>query len=546
MILNYITRKLLLLQLFLLYLIGTGHASNTFNNNDIILKYKHLPIQHLLDTGDYYFNRDSFDTALVCYGLIINTPEKTPDYKGTEIIEAHYKSAIVYNYIGDYRTSYKLLLMGLELCEKYQNNQFVSRLYTAIGDIYYHFEKYDIAKSYGLKALTTCQSDISMISILNNLGYLELVIGEQDSVMGYLDRSLQISRMNNNNNSHVVLNSIATYYKYIQQNDSAFYYFRLSLDETEQKKENITTAQVKAQNLSELGKLFFSINQKDSALLYLDLSNKVAADINYFDILAENYVALSKIEESEGNDKNALEYFRRYLHLRDSLFNVDRYGEINQIQRLHEISITNQQLEQLSIEQQIKERTIRYQHVIQIITFCVLLLIGVVLLIVYYQKRNLNKAYKALFEKNKEILEIQKDLSEKQHEKYQRNTLSDEMQKELLDKIFIQMEDPSVTCDVEFSLDKLAELVQSNHAYVSQVINTALKKNFRSFLNNYRIREAQRLFSEPDSSKYTIEFIALQVGFKSSSAFRATFKEITGVSPTFYLKSIQKQHTDRE
>jgi len=103
------------------------------------------------------------------------------------------------------------------------------------------------------------------------------------------------------------------------------------------------------------------------------------------------------------------------------------------------------------------------------------------------------------------------------------------------------MEDTPTICDTEFSLDKLAELVQSNHSYVSQVINTALKKNFRSFLNSYRIREAQQQFSELDTTKYTIESVAVKVGFKSPSAFRATFREITGVSPAFYLKSIQEQ-----
>jgi len=534
-------KRLLLLQLLLLYLIGTGYASNTPNNNDAISKYRHLSMQQLLDTGDYHYYKNCYDTALLCYSLMINTPEKDTDIEGQKkIVEAYNKSAIIYNNIGDYRTSYKLLLTALELCEKYQYDQYISRIYTNIGDIYYHFEKYDIAKSYALQALATCQNDISMITILNNLGFLELKSGETDNVLDHLNQSLQISKRNNDTHLHVVLNSIASYYQHVQQYDSAFYYYRLSLDEVGRKYKNIAIAQVEAQNLSELGKLFFNTNQKDEALLHIGLSNAIATENNFYDILAENYAVLSEIEESKGSDKNALGYFRRYVHLKDSLFNVDRYGEINQMQRLHEISKTNQQIEQLSIEQQIQERTIRYQNIIQLITLCVLLLVGTVLLVVYYQKRNLNKAYKALFEKNKEIIEIQKDSPEKQHEKYQSSALSDEMQKELLDKIFTLMEDSSVVCDAEFSLDKLAESVQSNHAYVSQVINAALKKNFRSFLNSYRVREAQLLFSSPDSSKYTIESIALRVGFKSPSTFRAAFKEITGVSPNFYLKSIQE------
>jgi len=71
-------------------------------------------------------------------------------------------------------------------------------------------------------------------------------------------------------------------------------------------------------------------------------------------------------------------------------------------------------------------------------------------------------------------------------------------------------------------------------------INTVFKKNFRLFLNEYRIKEAQRLFSASDAGKYKIEAVGNEVGFKSPNAFRRAFTEITGVSPSFYLNSMLK------
>ena len=102
------------------------------------------------------------------------------------------------------------------------------------------------------------------------------------------------------------------------------------------------------------------------------------------------------------------------------------------------------------------------------------------------------------------------------------------------------MEDVSVICNPEFTIDNLAIMVNSKHYYVSQLINSIQNKNFRSFLNTYRIREAQRIFSETDISQFTVEYVSTQVGFKSRTAFREAFKEITGVSPSFYIKSLQK------
>jgi len=287
--------------------------------------------------------------------------------------------------------------------------------------------------------------------------------------------------------------------------------------------------------------LFFEIQETDSALYYIDLSNAIAEEYGFLRVLIENYLTLSKIEESKKHTESAFKYFKKYANLKDSIFNVKNFGEINDVQHLYEVSKTNRQIEQLTIEQQIKERTIHYQNIIELITFAVLLLVSVILLYVFFQKRELNKAYKALFEKNIEIIELQDNSSERGAEKYKKSTLTDSMQDELLDRILFLMETSSIICDSKFTVDKLAELMHSNQFYVSQVINSALKKNFRSLLNSYRIREAQRLFSAPDAAKYTIESVSLRVGFKSQSAFRDAFKEITGVNPNFYLKSVQEQ-----
>ena len=502
-----------------------------------ISSFNKLPKQQLLDTANYFFDQNSTDMALACYSSIINTPVKDADVEQQQIIvEAYNKAAAIYYYMCDYKSAYEFLIKALLLCEKYNYLSYESTIYNNIGNIYYHFKQYDIAKYYYEKALNLCNDSTRIIMILNNLGAIELEIGTLDSAFFYLNQSLQISKTHNDMHLHTILNTIASIYKKSKQYNSALKYFKLALNEAEKHSQ----IEKKAKNLSDLGNLFFKINKMDSALFYLHLSNTIAEENSFLRILAENYLTLSKIEEAKGRKTSAFEHYKKYVNLKDSVHNATNLGDINQLQRLYEVSKTNQQIEQLVVEQQIKERTIYYQRIIQFITWGVLLLISAVLLIILFQKRRLDVAYKALFEKNIEIIELQHNSSEKHPEKYKKSALTDDMQHELMDRILALMKDTSIICDTEFSLDKLAELVQSNHAYVSQVINTALKKNFRSFLNSYRIREAQQLFSELDTAKYTIDSVAFKVGFKSPSAFRSTFKEITGVSPTFYLKAIRE------
>jgi AraC-like DNA-binding protein len=360
---------------------------------------------------------------------------------------------------------------------------------------------------------------------------------KNDSALYYLNKSLKISVKNNNAYLSNIFNNMATGYTFKNQYDSANYYYRLSLLEAKKNNE----IEMEAKSLSNIGKLFFELNKTDSALYYIHLSNTIATEHNLLRIISLNYLTLSQIEDSKNNTRKALEYYRQYSNLKDSLLSADKFGEINQLQRLYEVSKTDQQIEQLILEQQINERTIHYQKIIWKITFSILILISIVSVIIYLQKRNLNKSYKVLFEKNMEIIEFQENSSMNSSQKYQKRTLTSSTQNALLDKIFILMEDPSLFCNTDFSLDKVAELVESNHAYVSQTINAILNKNFRSFLNEYRIKEAQRLLLEPDAIKFTIEYLAGRVGFRSPNAFRHAFKEITGVAPNFYLKSLHNK-----
>jgi len=499
-------------------------------NKDIISEFNRLSYRQLYDTANHFFNCKSSDTALICYNMFINIPVKKNDVEHQrKLVEALNKVAIIYYYSADYKNSYDYLLQALHFCEKFHYDSYLSKIYTNMGNIYYQYNRLALTKQYYAKALTFTQDSASKVALYNNLGAVELELGNLDSAAHYLSKSLQTSKNFNNFLLPDILNNKASLFHKQQLYDSAYYYYHEALKVA--RKNNKYARE--AQNLMDLGKLFYELNKLDSALYYIHLSNNVAKAYHFLKIRAENYLTLSKIEESKGGKAAALAYYKKYTELNDSILSVDKFSEINQLQRGYEVSKTNRQIEQLVIEK-------RYQRIIWLITFIILFVVSVALLLFILQNKKLNVAYKTLFDKNIKIIELQKSKNP-ELEKYRKSALTNEMQEELLDKILTLMENREVICEPDFSLDRLAELVQSNATYVSQVINTELKKNFRSFLNSYRIQEAQRLFSELDLSKYTIAAIAHEVGFRSPAAFRSTFKEITGVTPNFYLKAMQKQ-----
>lgn len=69
------------------------------------------------------------------------------------------------------------------------------------------------------------------------------------------------------------------------------------------------------------------------------------------------------------------------------------------------------------------------------------------------------------------------------------------------------------------------------------MINDTFKKNFRTFVNEYRISEAaKRLADNERFGMLTIRSIGEDIGFKSYSNFIDTFKKITGMAPSEYRK----------
>ena len=175
-----------------------------------------------------------------------------------------------------------------------------------------------------------------------------------------------------------------------------------------------------------------------------------------------------------------------------------------------------------------------------------------------YQNKKLSESNKDLFKKNVALLKseeheerIYEEYTEKleryeakvpENERYKTSSLTDEGKELLLGRIRRVMRTPSEFCQDDFTIDKLAALVNSNTKYVSQVINETLGKNFNTFLNEQRINEVcKRLVDTKNNGNKTNEAIAEEVGFKSRSHFIRTFKKITGLTPTQYQRMAREE-----
>jgi len=88
------------------------------------------------------------------------------------------------------------------------------------------------------------------------------------------------------------------------------------------------------------------------------------------------------------------------------------------------------------------------------------------------------------------------------------------------------------------SLQDVSQEMNISTHQLSQFLNNNLNKNFTSFVNEFRIKEACKIITSND--KLTLESVGYDVGFNSKSTFFSAFKKHTGTTPLNYqLQALQ-------
>ena len=90
--------------------------------------------------------------------------------------------------------------------------------------------------------------------------------------------------------------------------------------------------------------------------------------------------------------------------------------------------------------------------------------------------------------------------------------------------------------DPELSISDFAAMVRNKPHIVSKLINDIFQRNFRDFINEFRVREFIKNANSNQNKNYTFLYMAHEVGFNSKSTFNLAFKKITGISPREYFK----------
>lgn len=124
--------------------------------------------------------------------------------------------------------------------------------------------------------------------------------------------------------------------------------------------------------------------------------------------------------------------------------------------------------------------------------------------------------------------------------RYERSMLSPERLAEMEENLIAVMKSQKPYLDEDLDLKTLASLLGVTPHQLSQTLNLKVGKSFHTFVNEYRVLEAEARLIDPAFKEYPILRIALDSGFNSKSSFHAHFRKIKGMSPGEY----RAQHSD--
>lgn len=461
-----------------------------------------------------------------------------------------------------------LYIEAMEQAEKEGNDKvfvaclgYISNIYNTFGDDnacrFYLLKGYEAAKRIGDSRL--------QMNFLPNLVKCLANMGEVGEARKYYALMTAMSdRVNDVNSQYYTIYSKALILAAEHHYDEAIAEHRRAMAFAEEKKMDRVFA---LYQLSEVGDVLVRTGHAREAVAVgdtcVDMSRRLGSRellLNAYKMLADAYLQL----QHTGNAKH---YRELYFSLKDSVYETKKFYRARY--KLNEYENNEHQQQMSLLNRTISHRT----YVIAIMA--VLIIVALVLVyIITVKNRHLHRTQRLLIKRNADLEErenqnniiLKKYLEQARLNQHIQPTppapasSGDEPQpaddgdadnssrpaaakpddtgdNQLLSQINDVLNDVSTVTNPDFSLQMLADMVGSNTTYVSRVINNSYHKNFKTLLNERRIREAcHKLKDKRHVANFTIQTIYEDVGYKTASSFIRAFKKVYNMTPSEYQR----------
>lgn len=115
--------------------------------------------------------------------------------------------------------------------------------------------------------------------------------------------------------------------------------------------------------------------------------------------------------------------------------------------------------------------------------------------------------------------------------------LTEDMSKEMENQLLVLLQEEKVFLEKNLTMGDLAQRMNTNRNYLSEVIGRSEHQTFYHLINTFRIEYACEMISDNPMEK--LEQVAIASGFTSGSSFSQVFKRIKNMPPKAFLQSLK-------
>jgi len=328
----------------------------------------------LLNIGSVYNSQGNYEKALKFFRKSLKIAEKLGDKQGIatclkniglvyddwsdypKALEYHTKSLEIYEELcdkkgiagclhnignvrmaqGNYPKALELFQQAMLINNEIGNKQWLCFNFNNIGLVYDYLSDYPQALEYHHKSLKIDEKlgDKMRISYcLKNIGIIHWNRSDYPQALEYYHKSLEIDKeLGNKNGISICLLNIGVVYANQGNYAKALEYYHKSLEIREElsDKGGISSCQIN------IGMLYTGTDEIQKALQYLTEGLNLAKEIGAPDREKEAYEGLSAAYEKMNDHSKALEYYKLFKEINDTIFNEEKSKQIAEMQTKYE------------------------------------------------------------------------------------------------------------------------------------------------------------------------------------------------------------------
>ncbi len=367
----------------------------------VLEKVKDYELQTALwmNRGILYFHLSNYNEASVEFEKVLELA-MVEDNK-EDISRCYNNIALCQSYLGNYEGALEMHIQSANLAEEIQDPLGLAKSYNNMGLIYFDLENYDKAEEYLLRSLKIKKdqgADVGVVGSYLNLGNNARKLGAELKDTAQLEKAKQYylsalelgEKTNYQKGVNISYVNLALVETTLGNYDKGVEYGKLAVRLNKELNDvsSLMTATINLADAYRLKKQF-QLAEKE---IEKGMALAVQARNKYNE--KEALLILSKIKSDNGDFKNGLEYYEKYVALEDSISSTEIKNRVNELETKYKVVENERYLAETRANLAESELKVKQRNNLIYGSLGLALLLGLLGYLVYNQQKLKNRQLK--------------------------------------------------------------------------------------------------------------------------------------------------------